>query len=144
MAYVKYGTTDEGIECYAFEDFYLFLYDDYMKWEKRILHRESAIIHYSDISSVSYSNGGFFAKAYLSVGTTGRTYHVRTVDSPYSNMYSVANAIEERRVMALNAKSQSADKISAADEIIKLKSLMEQGIITQREFEAKKKQLLGL
>ena len=115
-----------------------------MKWDKRILHRESAIIHYSDISSVSYSNGGFFAKAYLTVGTTGRTYSVRTVDSPYPNMYTVANAIEERRVKAKNAKTQSENQISTADEIIKFKSLMEQGIITESEFEAKKKQLLGI
>lgn len=98
--HVRHGVTDDGIDVFTFEDFILYLYDDYMKWDKRILHRESAIIHYSDISSVSYSNGGFFAKAYLTVGTTGRTYSVRTVDSPYPNMYTVANAIEERRVKA--------------------------------------------
>ena len=33
---------------------------------------------------------------------------------------------------------------SPADEILKYKELMDQGIITQEEFEAKKKQLLGL
>ncbi|MBQ7780169.1 MAG: SHOCT domain-containing protein [Clostridia bacterium] len=33
---------------------------------------------------------------------------------------------------------------SAADEILKFKNLLEQGIITQEEFEAKKKQLLGV
>lgn len=34
--------------------------------------------------------------------------------------------------------------ISAADEILKFKQLMDAGIITEQEFEAKKKQLLGL
>ncbi|MBQ6884894.1 MAG: SHOCT domain-containing protein [Clostridia bacterium] len=33
---------------------------------------------------------------------------------------------------------------SSADEIVKYKALLDQGIITQEEFEAKKKQLLGL
>ncbi|MBE6760548.1 MAG: SHOCT domain-containing protein [Ruminococcaceae bacterium] len=33
---------------------------------------------------------------------------------------------------------------SAADEILKFKNLLDQGIITQEEFDAKKKQLLGL
>lgn len=33
---------------------------------------------------------------------------------------------------------------SSADEILKFKNLLDQGIITQEEFEAKKKQLLGL
>ena len=33
---------------------------------------------------------------------------------------------------------------SIADEIIKLKSLMDQGIITPEEFEAKKKELLNI
>ena len=34
--------------------------------------------------------------------------------------------------------------VSAADEIVKFKGLLDQGIITQEEFDAKKKQLLGL
>ena len=33
---------------------------------------------------------------------------------------------------------------SAADEIVKFKQLLDSGIITQEEFDAKKKQLLGL
>lgn len=39
---------------------------------------------------------------------------------------------------------QSATTISAADEILKFKNLLDQGIINQEEFDAKKKQLLGL
>ena len=33
---------------------------------------------------------------------------------------------------------------TAADEILKFKDLLDKGIITQEEFDAKKKQLLGL
>lgn len=36
------------------------------------------------------------------------------------------------------------ENISGAEEILKFKKLCDDGIITQEEFEAKKKQLLGL
>lgn len=39
---------------------------------------------------------------------------------------------------------QAAPAVSAADEIIKFKELLDMGIISQEEFDAKKKQLLGL
>lgn len=40
--------------------------------------------------------------------------------------------------------TQTAQPLSGADEILKYKQLMDAGIITAEEFEAKKKQLLGL
>lgn len=40
--------------------------------------------------------------------------------------------------------AQSSAAVSAADEILKLKRLMDDGIITAEEFAAKKKQLLGV
>lgn len=45
-----------------------------------------------------------------------------------------------------NSKPQSdtGNSISGADEILKYKNLMDQGIITPEEFEAKKKQILGI
>ncbi len=39
---------------------------------------------------------------------------------------------------------QVNEGVSAADELLKFKNLLDQGIITQEEFDAKKKQLLGL
>lgn len=39
---------------------------------------------------------------------------------------------------------ENNNTISSADEILKFKKLMDDGVITQEEFEAKKKQLLGL
>lgn len=43
-----------------------------------------------------------------------------------------------------NDKQQIPLTSSSADEIVKFKDLLDQGIITQEEFDAKKKQLLGL
>ncbi|MFJ8459194.1 SHOCT domain-containing protein [Lysinibacillus xylanilyticus] len=36
------------------------------------------------------------------------------------------------------------NQISAADEILKFKKLLDDGILTKEEFDAKKKQLLGI
>ncbi|MSA02948.1 DUF4428 domain-containing protein [Lactonifactor sp. BIOML-A3] len=43
-----------------------------------------------------------------------------------------------------NKVTSSNNSLSSADEILKFKNLLDSGIITQEEFEAKKKQLLGL
>lgn len=54
----------------------------------------------------------------------------------------LAQMIKEVEAAATSNVIQSAS-ISAADEITKLKQLMDDGIITEQEFEAKKKQLLN-
>lgn len=46
--------------------------------------------------------------------------------------------------MAIEAITQPTNISSSADEIIKFKELLDKGIITLEEFDAKKKQLLGL
>lgn len=45
---------------------------------------------------------------------------------------------------ALNQPVYAPQSVSSADEIVKFKNLLDQGIITQEEFDAKKKELLGL
>lgn len=51
----------------------------------------------------------------------------------------IANGNEKKEIIT-NGNSQSSE----ADEILKFKKLCEEGIITEEEFQAKKKQLLGL
>ncbi len=51
--------------------------------------------------------------------------------------------IDERVIIARN-ESKSQGVISPTDEIKKLADLRDQGIVTDEEFEAKKKSLLGL
>ncbi|PDY25830.1 hypothetical protein COM83_02690 [Bacillus cereus] len=46
--------------------------------------------------------------------------------------------------LANKSKPQVAATVSGADEILKYKELLEQGILTEEEFQAKKKQLLGI
>lgn len=56
-----------------------------------------------------------------------------------------AAALKER-IQELQKKSTSKNSmtLSASDEILKFKSLLDQGIISEEEFKAKKKQLLDL
>jgi len=58
-------------------------------------------------------------------------------------VHQIKEYIEERIIQ--NSKpANTIQQVSAADEILKLKSLLDAGIITQEEFDAKKNQLLGL
>jgi len=57
-----------------------------------------------------------------------------------STLQLICNSMDEQVVFV----NQIDNSLSAADEIIKFKSLLDSGIITTEEFEAKKKQLLGL
>lgn len=52
----------------------------------------------------------------------------------------IENCISEKK----SSEKETANSISAADEILKFKQLLDIGAITEEEFEAKKKQLLGL
>ena len=51
---------------------------------------------------------------------------------------------EEFKALQTAKNNSSAPAVSAADELKKFKELLDAGVITQEEFDAKKKQLLGL
>ena len=57
----------------------------------------------------------------------------------------ISNAIAnfETPIAEINNKQNSSFVVSAADEIKKYKELLDSGVITQEEFDVKKKQLLG-
>lgn len=56
----------------------------------------------------------------------------------------ILDYIDKRRKELKNINKVSASPISAADEILKYKNLLDMGVITQEEFDSKKKQLLDL
>jgi len=49
-----------------------------------------------------------------------------------------------KKLLSTIEEGKRDQETSSADEIIKLKSLLDNGVITQEEFEAKKKELLNL
>lgn len=88
------------------------------------------------------------------VGTTSGTKDVYTVALNFKDGKRSLAEIDGKRYIILrdmffeaSAKPEVKEPeatISPADELMKWKSLLDQGVITAEEFEAKKKQLLGL
>jgi len=65
--------------------------------------------------------------------------------SNYAEIGSIlASKINERQENTVIEEKKPAPQSNEMDDLVKLKSLLDAGIITQEEFDAKKKQLLGL
>ncbi|MGL5436375.1 MAG: SHOCT domain-containing protein [Lachnospiraceae bacterium] len=83
-----------------------------------------------------------YPEIYINILTTGKIKSGSILyNAYYGHLQSILTALT---LMKNAAQDQETSKISSADEILKYKNLLDQGIITQDEFEAKKKQLLGL
>ena len=59
-------------------------------------------------------------------------------------MNNIAMANDTRSVTTPKAETVNGATLGIADELKKYKELLDSGVITQEEFDAKKKQLLGL
>jgi hypothetical protein len=57
---------------------------------------------------------------------------------------AAVNYIEQRRVELRNTGGVVVQQVSAADEIVKFKNLLDMGVISQEEFDVKKNQILGI
>lgn len=115
-------------------------------------------LRYDVIHAVNISEGGWTSPPFIQVLTPGETpvsdsdIAMRTPSCLLFKKAMIADfqAIKagiEKRVAASKAKATAAGGIatvSIADEIAKLGKLMEGGLITQEEFYAKKKELLGM
>ena len=118
---------------------------------------------YSDITSVDYKKPGMVNGyiQFVTAGSNSRSPKSGIMGTSKSTMSdentvvlrafnrTVPQKSEELYKLIMEKVSQSkkhttAAGISGADEIKKYKELMEQGIITEEEFNAKKKQILGI
>lgn len=83
----------------------------------------------------------FYPEIYINLLVTGKTKSNGIVFKSY-----IASAQKILSLLTIiTAKDEKKEpSASSADEILKFKHLLDEGIITQEEFEAKKKQLLGL
>ena len=119
-------------------------------------------IYYTDITSVQYKQPGKIAGGYLQFSLPGGNENRGGLLSAMSDENTIAiisqpqiMAQAEKAVEFLNQKIREVktraqqpaavvQQVSAADELKKFKELLDMGAITQEEFDAKKKQLLGL
>lgn len=90
----------------------------------------------SKVNAVKYKKGLFVGEIEIWDGAS--MFRVKSVLKktliPFIN--AVNNSIEEMK------KTQNSQKLSVADEIMKFKRLLDEGAITQEEFDKKKKELL--
>lgn len=113
-------------------------------------------IYFADCIGVQFKKSGFQI-GYLQFETAGgimnnkasnffneNTFTWDTTKQSNERMEEVANYAKERVEYYKNAKNAPVVAVSPAEELKKFKELLDMGIITQEEFDAKKKQLLGL
>lgn len=74
---------------------------------------------------------------------TSSSVYKRAQDSA-QKCITALETINDINQSSYNENNPSTQSISATDEIVKFKTLLDQGIITMEEFKAKKKELLGL
>ena len=103
-------------------------------------------ISYRSIEAITYSTGLLMA----GVQITGRgTASFRIEDIPQKDSVKpfvdcVRSYMDSAAVPSSPALPQPQSAVSVADEIEKFGKLLESGILTQEEFDTKKRQLLGL
>lgn len=92
------------------------------------------------INAVSYSSKMLFATITITNGAN--TTVIEQVSKETAE--PMVKAIKDAQQNYINGQNVSAQPLDEADQIRKFKSLLDDGIITEEEFEAKKKQILGL
>lgn len=118
---------------------------------KRILFGQKSLtgerfkaVNHERINDITFNKGIIFGV--LTIDTPQEKFNI-ALDSASAS--SINNKIHEvldslKSSNTSEGSSMSVGNNSAADEILKFKELLDSGIITKEEFEAKKRQLLGL
>lgn len=125
----------------------------FMKGEKTIPFSQVVAVQ---VKKPGLMNGYIYFQTVGATGTRGTIQDISTDDNSIvfngKDKYQMAlqiktyveNAQRSSYVNPVPQVSAPVENASAADEILKLKNLLDMGAITQEEFEAKKSQLLKL
>lgn len=97
-------------------------------------------IRYDKITSIDYDAGKLLSLPSIQVYLSSVEYSFRSGDSQLKSFYDMIR----KKIDEIDAQGNKGSNYSAADEIKKLAELRDMGIVTDQEFESKKKQLLGL
>ncbi|WP_341300447.1 PH domain-containing protein [Lysinibacillus sp. FSL H8-0500] len=111
---------------------------------KGIVSNDERSIPLTSISSINISNKLVYST--IEIVSTGNKAKID--DGPAHIVLEIKAAIENLKAMAKTSTAPAGkvenDMFDVADEIRELKDLLDYGILTQEEFDAKKKQLLGI
>ncbi|MFD1863043.1 PH domain-containing protein [Planococcus chinensis] len=118
---------------------------------KRILFGQKSLtgekfkaVNHERINDITFNKGMVFGV--LTIDTPQEKFNIALDKASASSINSEIHAVLDN-LKSSNVQegfSQPVANTSAADEIVKFKGLLDAGIITPEEFDAKKKQLLGL
>ena len=137
-------------------DQYIACYDDKCTIgipKQMMIQEQHQDFAYKNIRAVSRIDGGLIIPGYIQLDTGGGFKNSVTVDTPGAVVFGKGgNKLSEQIRLFLEKNiSKSAEvsqkvvhESSSADELKKFADLKEQGIITEEEFNIKKKELLGL
>lgn len=117
--------------------------------------RGEKTIFYDDFTSVEFKPNKLLSTGYIQFNIPG---HKQKASLPENDEYSFSfdkkieyraeklynKILENKRNHKSSGDTTVINQVSAADEVLKLKQLLDAGVLTQDEFDTKKKQLLGL
>lgn len=113
-------------------------------------------IYINQISSVQLKKASYLAVGYIQFAFSGgkeakgglrqatKDENTVTFNPPSNKAFAEIKTVIDELVAKAHAPASSSSQLSDADEIRKYAKLKEEGIITEEEFQAKKKDLLGL
>lgn len=115
-----------------------------IRFNKKLIGYEAEEISYNKISSVKSSDGLTGAK--ITVYTSGNDIHLKFGMQPDSDILVKVIKEQMERISTPTEHVQTAVSQPSSDveRIKELKGLLDVGLLTQEEFEAKKKQILGI
>lgn len=109
-------------------------------------------IFYADMSSIQYRAPTSLILGYIQFeaigGAGGNNFNSEnswTFEKTEAEIaQEIIDYVQKRITESKNSKNTVVAAVSPADELLKFKQLLDAGIITQQEFDEKKKQLLGI
>lgn len=107
-------------------------------YAKKLFGYEMEDFPYSNISSMEHGKKG--SGRYITFFASGNKVHMKWI--PQDGFDNFLNFVKSN--IGKKGSAAPVAKESSSDEIRKFKELLDDGIITEEEFDAKKKQLLGI
>lgn len=111
--------------------------------QKRVIGESVQSVSLDNVNDITFQSGLAFGVVHID--TIKEDFNVALDKAAAKNIFeAVHDAVMYAKNSAAAQPEQASGPASGADEILKYKSLLDAGIITQEEFDAKKKQILGL